>query len=125
MMPTAKDKKGAIRIVVADDNLLIQESLKDIFTESGFAVDTASNGYELLAYLKDRSADIVILDLMMPGKDGLEIVSTIKAVCPSIKILIYTGFQKYETSLCTRGADGFLLKEKGPEKLLQLIKDFL
>lgn len=111
------------KIVIADDNADIRQTLKDIFSEKGYAVETVDNGYELLGYLKAKSADIIILDLMMPQKNGVEIISAIKGLCPYARIIIYTGFQKYKNSTCARLADRFLLKGEDPEKLLQTVEE--
>lgn len=115
-----------INIVIADDNLNIRQTLKDILIEKGYCVDVVKDGYELLDYLKkDRSAHIIILDLLMPVKDGLEIIFSIKSVSPETKIIIYTGFKKYENSVYARAADRFLLKSESPAKLLQTIRELI
>lgn len=115
--------KGKLRIVIADDNLAIRQTLKDILTEKGYLADEVKDGYELLTYLKKNSPQIIILDLMMPEKDGLEVFSALKCVAPKVKIIVYTGFQKYEHSTYTDMADRFLLKSGNPEALLQAIAE--
>lgn len=112
-------------IVIADDNPDICYTLKDILTEKGYLVETVKNGYELLAYLKEKSVQILILDLMMPEKDGIEIFNPVKCISPKTKIIIYTGFQRYEDSVCAKMADRFLLKGDNPEKLLQVIAELV
>ena len=62
-----------IQIVIADDNDNIRQTLKDILTEKGYCVDTVKDGYELLSFLKQNPSDIIILDLMMPEKGGIEV----------------------------------------------------
>ena len=111
------------RIVVADDDPSIRQTLTDILTEKGFTATSAKDGYELLTGLKERIPDIIILDLMMPQKNGIEIISTIKSLYPKTKIIIYTAFKKYEDSTYTRKADKFLLKENGPQPLLLSIQE--
>lgn len=112
-----------INIVIADDNANICSTLKDILTEKGYIVNTVNNGYELLAYLRNNSPQIVILDLIMPGKDGVEIFYSLKTIRPEIKIIIYTGFHRYEGTLYARNADKFILKDDPPEKLLNAIEE--
>lgn len=112
-----------INIVIADDNANIRSTLKDILTEKGYIVDTVDNGYELLSYLRNNSPQIVILDLVMPGKDGVEIFYSLKTIRPEIKIIIYTGFHNYAGSLYARNADKFILKNEPPEKLLNAIEE--
>jgi len=115
--------KKEISIVIADDNEGIRQTLKDILSEKGYLVETANNGYELYHYLKKKSPDIIILDLMMPEKDGIEILFSIKTISPGSKIIIYTGFQRYENSIYAQTADRFILKGQTPEDLLKAIDE--
>ncbi len=113
-------------IVIADDNADIRQTLRDILTENGYAVvDTVKDGYELVAYLKKNEPQLVILDLMMPEKDGIEVFDCLKCLHPDTKIIIYTAFHKYEDSLYAHCADRFVLKDSPVQKLLEAIKDLL
>ncbi len=116
-----------VKIVIADDNINIRRTLKDILEEKGYPVDVVKDGYELLAYLKkeEKLPYIVILDLLMPVKDGLEVIFSIKSVSPGSKIIIYTGFRRYENSIYARSADRFLLKTETPGKLLEMIEELI
>ena len=111
------------KIVIADDNPLIRLTWKDILTEKGYLVEVFKNGYEVLGYLKEKTPDIIILDLIMPGESGFDILSTIKSISPNTKIIIYTGFQSYEDSIYSKVADRFLLKGGSIEEFLQVIKE--
>lgn len=113
----------AVDVLVADDNPNIRQTLKDILVEKGHAVETVNDGYELLAHLKKKSPEVLILDLIMPQKDGTEVFSAIRRICPETKIIIYTAFQKYEYSMYAQTADKFLLKSESPEKLLEAIQE--
>ena len=113
----------AAKIVVADDNPGICQTLKDILEEKGYQVDTVKNGYELITYLRGNNPHLVILDLMMPEKDGTEVFNTIKSIQSNIKIVIYTGFQRYENSLYAHMAEKFLLKDDHTERLLHVIAE--
>ncbi len=112
-----------VHVLVADDNPNIRQTLKDILTEKGYTVETVNDGYELLGHLKKRAPDVLILDLIMPQKDGIEVFAAVRRVSPETKIIIYTAFQKYEYSLYAQSADKFLLKSESPEKLLEAIQD--
>ena len=111
------------QIVIADDDCNVRQTLKDILKEKGYSVETMKDGYEVLTYLKEKSLNLLILDLMMPEKNGIEILSTIKGISPDSKIIIYTGFREYENSMYATMADKFLLKDNNPEKLLQAITE--
>lgn len=114
-----------IKIVVADDNPGIRQTFSDLLAEEGYQVETVSNGYQLLDYLRDNSADLVILDLMMPEKDGLETISALRSIAPEIKVIVYTAFGRYENSLYAREADRFLLKTDSPDIVLASIRELL
>lgn len=113
------------RIVVADDNAHMRSTLKDILEEHGYAVDTVQDGYDLLAYLKKNEPRIIILDLMMPEKNGIEVFDCLKCLWPKAKVIIYTGFNRYEDSSLARLADKFILKNTPFAQLLEVIKDLL
>ncbi len=111
------------RVVIADDNREICELISDVLGHSGYNVDTVYNGYELLSYLENNNPSIIILDLMMPEKTGLSILSTLKQVSPYARIIIYTGYQEYENSVYARTADRFLVKGGSMEDLIQAVQD--
>ena len=113
--------KKEIKILVADDNPKIRQTLTTMLTDEGYLVDNVKNGYEVLSYLKKKSADILILDLMMPEKDGTQILSSIKSLAPDTKVIIHTAFQKYENSVYAMIADKFVVKGTSPEDLLRII----
>ncbi|GEM_PF-611873 len=120
-----RDLRKKVRIVIADDNPDIRQTLKDILTEKEYQVDTVNNGYELIAYLRENNPKILILDMMMPEKDGTEVFNTIRSIQSNIKIIIYTGFQRFENSMYAQNAEKFLLKDENPEKLLQAIEELM
>lgn len=120
-----RDFRKKVKIVVADDNPGICQTLKDILTEKEYWVDTVRNGYELIAYLRENHPQVVILDLMMPEKDGTEVFNTIRSMAGGLKIIIYTAFQRFENSPYAHMAERFLLKDENPEKLLQAIEELV
>lgn len=109
------------KVIIADDDPLIRQTITDILTENGFTTSCAKDGYELLIKLKEKIPDIIILDLIMPQKSGIEIISTIKSLYPKTKIIIYTGFKQYKDSTYIRKADKFHLKGNGPQGLLMSV----
>lgn len=113
------------KILIADDNPNIRETLKDILTEKGYDIETVADGYELLNYLKGESPAVLVLDLIMPQKDGMEVFSAVRRISPDTRIIIYTGFQKYEHTMYAKSADKFLLKSEGPEKLIRAIEEVI
>lgn len=115
--------RNRIKIAIADDNPRIRQTLFDILTEKGYSAKTVKNGYELLSHIKKEYPNIVILDLVMPEKDGAAIFTTIKSISPGTKIIIYTGYHKYENSAFAKTADRFMLKDDNPEGLLRAVEE--
>jgi DNA-binding response OmpR family regulator len=113
-------QKG-IKVVIADDNRRICDVVKSILTEEGCEVDAVYNGYELLTYLEENNPSVIILDLMMPEKNGLSVLSTIKQVAPNSRIIIYTGYQEYENTVYARTADRFLVKGGNMDDLVKVV----
>lgn len=117
--------KNKTKILVADDNEDLRLILKRQLTKRGHFVETASNGYEVITYLRTNKADIVILDLIMPEKGGIEIISAVKGLCPLVKIIIYTGMASYQRSPYTKMVDKFVLKGGDIETLFKALDDLL
>src|SRR3989338_1518491 len=112
------------KILIADDNIDIREMLKDVLAEKGYMVETVENGYELLGYLKKKSPpNVIILDLMMPEKNGIEVLSAVKELSPDTRIIIYTGFQRCKDPNYANIVDRFLIKSEKIEILLQAIEE--
>lgn len=111
------------KLVIADDNKELCELVVEILGRHGYDVDAVYNGYELLAYLENNNPLVVILDLMMPDKDGISVFSTIKQLAPLSHIIIYTGYQEYQDSVYARKADRFIVKGGAVEKLIEAVKE--
>ncbi len=112
------------KIVIADDNKEICEVVGSILSDSGYEVQTVNDGYGLIAYLEINNPAVIILDLMMPEKDGVSILDTIKQISPYSRIIIFTGHQEYEKSIYARIADKFVLKGRDVKELLEAIKEY-
>jgi DNA-binding response OmpR family regulator len=78
------------RILVVDDEVEVVRLLKDFLTSKGYEVDTALNGAEALARVKEMKPDIVLLDIMMPGMGGIDALKEIKRIDPTIAVIMVT-----------------------------------
>ncbi|NQT33444.1 MAG: response regulator [Candidatus Omnitrophica bacterium] len=116
-------KSKELKIVIADDNKEMCELITDILGDSGYKVDAVYDGYELLTYLETNVPAVIILDLMMPEKDGITIFDTIKQISPYSKIIIYTGHQEYEHSIYARNADRFVVKGQSIKELVDAVDE--
>ena len=111
-------------IVIADDNEDFCFLLSDILKTKGYEqIDTVGDGYELVALLEKANPSVIVLDLMMPGKDGVQVFDSIKTISPYSRIIIYTGYDHYKDSVYARKSDRFVLKGADFSELLQAIKE--
>jgi len=110
------------RVLIADDHVLIRHGIKKIIqNDSRFEViGEVSDGKELLSFLETQRADIVILDITMPGISGMEAISLVKQRHPWTKILMLTMHKnkQYFYNAMSAGADGYLLKDDSDKELI-------
>ncbi|MBA3028097.1 MAG: sigma-54-dependent Fis family transcriptional regulator [Desulfobacteraceae bacterium] len=99
-------------LLVVDDEPFILQSLSGILSDEGFEVSTASNGYEALKFIEEESPDLVLLDIWMPGLDGIETLKEIKKNNPHIQVIIITGHGTIETAVKAIKVGAFDLIEK-------------
>jgi two-component system nitrogen regulation response regulator NtrX len=99
-------------ILIVDDEPSIVQSLKGLLVDEGFEVMTAPNGYEALKIIESESPDLVLLDIWMPGIDGIETLKEIKANNPFIQVIIITGHGNVETAVKATKLGAFDLIEK-------------
>ena len=76
------------KILIVDDEQSIVQSLSGLLSDEGFQVSTAVNGYEALKIIDSESPDVVLLDIWMPGMDGIETLREIKKYNPHIQVII-------------------------------------
>lgn len=116
-----------IKVLLADDHQIMLDGLKAIIAKdrSLKVVGTACNGLEVLEYLKKEPVDVLLLDLQMPGMDGLETTLHVKKSFPNVKVVMLTTNDEGSIimSLFKVGATGYLLKNASKEYLIQGIKD--
>ncbi len=108
-----------INILVIDDEIGIREGSARILNRLGHHVFTASRGEEGLEILKKEGAALVLLDLKMPGLDGLEVLERIQSYDPSILVIVITGYATVETAIdaMKKGAYDFVPKPFEPDQL--------
>ena len=99
-------------ILIVDDEPSIVQSLSGILSDEGFEVMTAENGYEALKQIESESPDLVLLDIWMPGIDGVETLKLIKKASPFLQVIIITGHGNIETAVTATKLGAFDLLEK-------------
>ncbi len=114
-------------ILAVDDEVTILQSLSGILSDEGFEVLTASNGYEALKIIEEESPDLVLLDIWMPGIDGIETLQEIKRTHPFLQVVIISGHGTIETAVkATKlGAYDFIEKPLSIEKIVVTINNAL
>jgi len=115
-----------IRVLVADDHAVVREGLKQIVAETPdmTVAGEAGNGHDVLDFVRKHDCDLVLLDLAMPGKDGLDTLKELKAVRPNVPVLVLSVYpeEQYAVRLLRAGAAGYLTKESAPEQLVAAIR---
>jgi DNA-binding NarL/FixJ family response regulator len=116
-------------IILAEDHLVFRRTVKSKLEEnSDFRiVGEAGDGLELLALLKDLTPDLIVLDITMPGLQGIEATRKIKEIYPEVKVLILTMHKdkEYLRQALAAGAKGYLPKEGADTELIPAIKEIL
>jgi NarL family two-component system response regulator LiaR len=116
-----------IKVLIADDHPLVREGLRGLIaTEPGMVlVGEATDGVEAVDLARSLSPDVILLDLMMPNKTGIEAIQEIKEENPDAKILVVTSFGEDENVFpaMKAGALGYLLKDCSPRELLAALRE--
>ena len=115
-----------ITIGIVDDHAILRSSLKYFLSESvDFRVlGEAATGKEALDLVRDQPIDVLILDVSMPGTNGIDVMAAVRAEAPDVGILILTGYpeEHYAVNLIQQGASGFLNKECDPKEIAEAIR---
>ena len=99
-------------VLIVDDEPSIVQSLSGLLSDEGYKVSTAVNGHEALKVIDSDSPDLVLLDIWMPGLDGIETLKEIKKYHPHIQVIIITGHGTIETAVKATKLGAFDLVEK-------------
>jgi two-component system invasion response regulator UvrY len=115
-----------IRILIADDHSVVREGLKQIVQEAGDMVvgGEAANGHEVLQLINKDDWDVVLLDINMPGKSGMDVLRQLKHEKPRLPVLMLTMYpeEQYAVRALKAGASGYLTKESIPDELISAIR---
>jgi two-component system, NarL family, invasion response regulator UvrY len=115
-----------IRILIADDHSIVREGLRQILSDTGDMAVTAeaANGQEALDRILKEEFDVVVLDIAMPGRSGLDILKDIRNFRSKLPVLVLSMYpeEQYAVRVLRAGADGYLTKESAPNDLITAIR---
>ena len=115
-----------IRIVIADDHAIVREGIKRIVSSAQDmeVIAEAADGAEVMQRVRELSFDVLVLDLSMPGRSGMELIKLAKAQQPQLRIMVLSMHQElqYAVRAIKSGASGYLTKESAPAELVQALR---
>lgn len=115
-----------IRLVIADDHAIVREGLKRIVGDVADlqVVGEAADGTEVMQRVRELDFDVLVLDLSMPGRSGMELIKLVKSEKPKLRVLVLSMHQEtqYAVRAIKSGASGYLTKESAPAQLEQAIR---
>lgn len=115
-----------IKIIIADDHPIVRRGLKQIIQDEKDmkVIYEAANSEEVLLFLNEHKADVMLLDISMPGKSGLDLLVDLNNFFPDLPILILSALpeEAYAKRVIKMGASGYIHKESAPELLVPAIR---
>jgi DNA-binding NtrC family response regulator len=119
--------KTKAKILIVDDELVVRDSLGKWFTSEGYFAHSAGSGREALGCIQHHEFDIALLDIKMPGMDGMELQARLKEADPELTVIMMTGYASVETAVqaLKRGAYDYITKPVDPDELSHLVANAL
>jgi DNA-binding response OmpR family regulator len=111
-------------ILVVDDEPVARQSLTDILKLEGYTVSSAPNGQAAVEFIRTHSVDLLIVDLKMPGMDGLDVVQVVNQISPDTEVILLTAYGSTETAIqaLRLRIHDYLLKPASPVQILASVK---
>src|SRR3989338_3856029 len=114
------------RVLVVDDEPEVPFALQAFFLGKGYEMLTALDGLEAMRLLRQHPIDLTLLDMKMPGVNGIEVLKFIHAQCPSTKVVVVTAYDvQFQELVEQLGVDGFLIKPFGVQALTSTVEEVL
>ncbi len=116
-----------IRILIVDDEMIVRSSLKSWLEEDGYPIDTAASAEDALKMLQDHQYAILLLDIKMPGMDGIELLRRVKQVNPEVEVIMITAYATIESAVEAMkiGAFDYITKPFEPDEVGLIIKKII
>ncbi len=115
------------RILIVDDELVVRDSLQKWFDSEGYETGAAPGGREALTAIQEKQWDLALLDIKMPGMDGMDLQKKLREVDPELIVVIMTGYASVETAVqaLKAGAYDYITKPIDPDELVHLVSNAL
>lgn len=114
-----------IRILLVDDEEHIRLLFKEELEEEGYTVDLASNGFEALEKVNGGHFDLVVLDIKMPGMDGIQTLSEIKKINKGQRVILCSAYGEFKQDFSSWVSDAYVVKSADTRELKNTIKNIL
>ena len=115
-----------IRIVIADDHTIVREGLMQLLAAAGDfeVVGEARDGHEVMSLVRDLDFDVLLTDMSMPGKSGVELIKQVKSEKPRLRILVLTMHEEHQYAVraIRAGASGYLTKDGASAQLVSALR---
>jgi DNA-binding NarL/FixJ family response regulator len=115
-----------VRVVIADDHTIVREGLKQLLLAAGSIeiAGEARDGFEVLKLAREKEFDVLLLDLSMPGKSGMDLIKQVKNERPRVRILVLSMHQEHQYAVraIKAGASGYLTKDSASTQLVSAIE---
>ena len=115
-----------IRVLLADDHTMFREGVKQVLSSTAEieVVDEAGNAQQVFEKLQRKHCDVVVLDISMPGRDGIEVLKQLRSLDPHLHVLVLSMYpeDQYAFRAIKAGASGYLTKNKASSELIEAIR---
>lgn len=113
------------RVLLVDDEAELTAVMQKRLTRRGLVVDAVHSGKEALAFVAETPVDVVVLDVKMPGMDGIETLTALKAAHPLVEVVMLTGHADFDAAVkgLEKGAFDYLMKPMEIDELLYKLED--
>ncbi|HQT30014.1 MAG TPA: response regulator transcription factor [Thiobacillus sp.] len=115
-----------IQVAIVDDHQIVRTGFRELLSEDASIQISfeSANGEDALAQLRSQPCDVLLLDISLPGKSGVDVLRSVRQRYPDLKVLILTGFpeESYALAMIRNGANGYLCKDCEADELLRAIR---
>ncbi|NLX19701.1 MAG: response regulator [Desulfobulbus sp.] len=113
------------RILLVDDDASIQLLYREEFEEEGYIVDSAMNGIEALEKFRANSPDLVVLDINMPGMNGIEVLRQMKEMKADMPVILNSAYQEYKQDFGSWASEAYVVKSANMDELKATVRKYL